>query len=68
MKQNASPAIIGVVIVALVALLAFIGYKTLGPKSKPSFAPNQAYEDHLKGGKYPQPEKPSGATQGSPSH
>jgi len=68
MKQSASPAIIAVAVVALVGVIAILGYKFLGPKSKPSFAPNKAYEDHLKGGAYPQMERPNGPTSGSPSH
>ncbi len=69
MKQNVSPVAIGVVAVVLVAILGFVGYKTFGPKPKPTYTNNAQYEAYQKDHKYPQGERPGGggAPPGSPT-
>ena len=70
MKQKISPAVVIVAVVVLLAIVAFAGFKTLGPQSSgpnpysgkgmtPGQAPGQSYQEHGPAGR---PPMPSGGT------
>jgi len=72
MKKDAGPALIGVAVVIIVAVIALLGYKFFGPKGKPvdNRDTNPAYQAYLKGNKqYPQQQRPNGSpgSGGSPN-
>lgn len=62
MQRETNPAIIAIAVVVVVAIVAALGYKFLGPNAKPvdTRVNNPAYQEYQKTGKYPTGEKPGG--------
>ncbi len=65
MKKELSPAVIVAAVVAAVGVAALIGFKTLGPASKPPPPKNAAYEEYRKTGHMPEMKNPNAG--GAPS-
>jgi hypothetical protein len=65
MKQNVSPAVVAVAIIAALGIAVVLGFKTLGPASKPPPPKNAAYEEYRKTGHMPEMQKPGAG--GAPS-